>query len=348
MNQILNILSSLCDCYDISGLEQSAFSNHSPFSDFPGYQRMCDHAGNILYTKLSGNENAKKILIEAHLDTIGFCVKEITQNGFVSLCPCGGIDSKILPSTELMTINGERRLGVCCSVPPHLSNEKNNEKTAEIYVDFGFQSLSDAKKHIKIGDPIAFADPLIRLQSEKVSAPGLDNKAAVAALIATMKKAESEHDLYFLFSAGEETTARGVISIADTIAPDIAIVVDAGFALTPGLENFGCIEMNKGPSVSITDTLSRFLSDWVMDSAKKKTLPLQIVCEPGGTGTSATKLQLQSGSIPCVVISIPLKNMHTPSEIVSISDIELTVKLLCALISQKEIPSQEVVLIDKK
>ncbi len=343
MNQIFKILSSLSDLHYVSGTEKFEEKNGAFPERINGFERRIDSVGNVLYKKTSGKKNAKKILVEAHLDTIGFYVKEITNDGFICAGLCGGFDKKILPGTQVVSCSENKRIGMICAIPPHLTKKdaENKTKDEEIYIDFGFCSDREAKNFFEIGDPILFYDPVICLSSHKICAPGLDNKAAVAALLIAMESAESENDLYFLFSVGEETTSRGVISIVNEINPDIAIVVDAGFAMAPGLNEENCIQMEKGPSVSITDTLTRFLTDWVLACALKNNLPLQTVCEPGGTGTSATKLQLQNGGIPSVVISIPLKNMHTPSEIVSEKDILSTCDLICTLIAEKEIPSQE-------
>ena len=111
-------------------------------------------------------------------------------------------------------------------------------------------------------------------------------------------------------------------------------MVDAGFAQTKGLDSDRCIRMHYGPSVSIADTLSLKLAKWVIRCAGQNEIALQTVVEPGGTGTSATALQMRLGGIPCALISIPLKYMHTPSEIVSIKDIDSTAKLLCTLLEQ--------------
>ena len=103
-----------------------------------------------------------------------------------------------------------------------------------------------------------------------------------------------------------------------------------------------CIRMGYGPSVSVTDTLSPAMTDFVMNTAKTNGLPLQIVCEPGGTGTSATAVQLRDNGIPCAVLSIPISNMHTPSEIVKISDLEATTELLLAICHEEALPTKEV------
>jgi endoglucanase len=225
--------------------------------------------------------------------------------------------------------------------------EEKKSDLDSVFIDCGFKSAEEAKKFISIGDTIAFADEAVPLLGTKIASPYLDNKASVLALIFAFESVLSENDVYFVLSVGEETGYRGAKFAAQEIKPDFAFVVDVGFAYSPELDPTKCIEMGKGPSVSFSDTLSRSLTKWVINVADNQKIPLQMICEPGGTGTNATALQLQNDGIPSCVISIPLKNMHTSSEIVDEEDIIKTAKLLSTLASQDKFPVQKVILIER-
>ena len=153
-------------------------------------------------------------------------------------------------------------------------------------------------------------------------------------------------NLIFLLSAGEETLSFGVKKFLSCHQVDAAIIIDAGFAYSEGLDRTRCILSGGGPSVSVTDTLSEDMTNWVISEAKDNKIPLQIICEPGGTGTSATAVQIQNNGIPSAVVSIPIFNMHTTSEIVSMADVKATVELLKAL--SDSVSLQEVVIHDGK
>lgn len=347
MSKVFQILERLSKIDLLSGSELTSRENTIP-DLFQEYGATLDDFGNLWIKKESNDPNAKTILIEAHLDTIGLCVKEITTGGFLSVCSCGGFDVTLLPSTEFFIHSDNVYKAVATSIPPHLLKEtENKEKLTlnDIYLDCGFSAKEEAEKHIKLGSHVTFASPCKRLLGDCISAPALDNKAAVAALLLTALNVHSPHNLQFMFSIGEETTSRGVKSANFESRPDFALVVDAGFGLAKGLNEDKCIQMHKGPSISIADTLSRSVSTWVIETAGKENALLQVVVEPGGTGTSATALQLRENGIPCGLISIPLKYMHTPSEVVSEGDVEKTSELLCALLKQKEIPFGEVKII---
>ncbi len=350
MSHFLKTLESLREhCY-VTGNEITYSHKEIP-AIFAKHHAEIDDFGNLSIIKKSKNPNAKNILIEAHLDEIGFCIKEITKNGFLAVSPCGGFDSNIIPGTEFFVHSKEKYKAIAGSIPPHLlKKEENGKKNSfdNIYLDCGFSSKEEAEKSVSLGDPITFASPVLKLLNGKFCCPSLDNKAAVIALLETCEKVQTNNHLHFLFTVGEESTSRGVKCANFNEKFDFALVVDAGFAKTKGLNEDQCILMDHGPSVSIADTLTRDVAFWISGVAKDKKMDLQIVVEPGGTGTSATALQLRNHGIPCALISIPIKNMHTASEIVSEKDIEKTVNLLCCLLEHTDIKFGEVNIIESK
>ncbi len=348
MSKIFEILDMLSRINFLSGAESTSVDHKVP-ELFRKYGATVDPMGNLWIEKKSEKEDAKTILVEAHLDAIGLCVKEITDGGFISVSACGGFDVSLLPGTEFHVHSDGIYKAIASSIPPHLLKKtENKEKLTldSIFLDCGFQTKKEAEVHVKIGAPISFAAPCKKLLNDRLCAPSLDNKAAVIALLLTVEKVKSDHNILFMFSMGEETTSRGVKSANFPAKIDLALVVDAGFAFTKGLDADKCILMEHGPAISIADTLTRDVSTWVINTARNENKSLQVVVEPGGTGTSATALQLRNGGIPCGVISIPLKYMHTPSEIVSEKDVEQTAELLCSLLEQKVIPFGEVRIVE--
>ncbi len=347
MSKILDMITAFNSVQLVSGKENTAeLIKYLPKE----LNAVTDEIGNIVFFKKSGKPGAKKILLDAHIDCIGLCVKEITKDGFISVASCGGFDAEILGSTKFCVFGKEKVFGIATSTPPHLLNKESDGKKSSldsVYIDCGFASDEEAKKIVSVGDMVAFCDDPIPLLGSKIACPYWDNKASAIALILAFESILAENDVYFVLSVGEETSYRGAKFAASAIQPDFAFVVDVGFALSPELDPTKCILMGKGPSVSFSDTLSRSLTKWVIKVAEEKEIPLQVICEPGGTGTNATALQLQNKGIPSCVISIPLKNMHTSSEIVDKNDILKTAELLSALCSEKDFPCREVVLVER-
>jgi len=341
MSRISDLLEKLQASPCVSGSEQKLESCIPPLPS----EIHSDSYGNLWFCKKSKFPGAKKIVLEAHRDEIGLCVAKILDGGFVSVSFCGGIDPDILPSEEFIIYGKKRITAIAASVPPHLKNQDKDASPLtekDILLDTGFSSKKELETIVSVGDPVHFAAPCLELTNGKILSRGLDNKVGVLALLLTYEiLSETEHEIYFLLSTAEETTSNGSRAICRKIRPDLAIVVDAGFSYCEGLDPSKCIQMGKGAAVSFTDTLSRQLTKTIIRIAKKNELPLQIICEPGGTGTSATVLQLQNGGIPCAVISIPILNMHTSSEIVLEKDIWDTANLLCAIVADKHIDSEE-------
>ncbi len=341
MNSVFDIICALSRHPAVSGKE-SAFS-----ACIENLQT--DDLGNVWWIKKAGAKNPKTILIEAHRDEIGLCVSGILENGFLSVSPCGGIDPNNLPGTQF-TVAGQQRIrAVAVSTPPHLAGQgEKKEKLSfdDLYLDTGIADTRRLKKQISVGDPIFFSTEPKQIANGKILARSLDNKVSIASLIlASDMIKNSKNNIIFLLSVGEETTSCGVRSFCRKFCPDVALVVDAGFAFAPGLDRSRCILANEGPSVSVTDTLSADATRWVQNTAKEHGLSLQVIAEPGGTGTSASAIQTEGSGIPSAVISIPVFNMHTPSEIVSEEDVARTATLLHALSQSNTIPEREVTLL---
>lgn len=292
-----------------------------------------DRFGNLFLIKKSAKKDAPRILIEAHRDEIGLCVKNILENGFISAVPCGGLDLSILPGTEFVVFGKEKVCAVATALPPHLAKKDGKEEAkSELLLDTGLLSEKETAERISVGDIVHFSAYPEYLSKYLITSRGLDNKASVAALITAFQEIENcDAELCFLFSVGEESSSYGVKTFCREYRPDLAIVVDVGFGYSDGLDKSACILMGNGPSISFTDTLSIPMSKWAVQVGKENGISCQIICEAGGTGTSATAIQTSSGGIPSVVISIPLLNMHTPSEIVDERDVSATSKLISAL-----------------
>lgn len=339
-DRIFNLLCDLSKSHGVSGKETDLLSF------LPNV--MTDEIGNRYVYYEGRSENAKTLLVEAHMDEIGLCVSEILEGGFVSVIPCGGVDTDTLPGTKWLIDGKETIPAIASSVPPHLASLTNPSKKNgfdNVYLDTGFKTKAETEAFLSVGDVAYYCDEPKKMLGSRICGRGLDNKASVLALILALQKLENpEHNVLFLFSVGEETSSRGVRFACKKWKPDFALVLDAGFAVCDGVDETRCIRMDEGPSVSMTDTLSVSFAEWVKKIATEHSVPLQIIAEPGGTGTSATAIQTECGGIPSAVISIPLWNMHTQSEIVSCADVEKTAELILAICKQTCFPGKEVIL----
>ena len=340
MKELYNFLTALINTPTISGYESDNIEKIAglclEFADgfFDGYEIL--PSGSILFCKKCGKDNAKKIVLDAHIDTIGFAINEICGNGFVKVTNLGGVDPYILPATPVKIYGKEEIYGVFSSIPPHLAGKGGTKdlKISDLYVDTG---LTDELLEgcIKIGDPCGFADKPMLLCNDTVASHSLDDKACVAAAILACKYLADDGedcpcDVYVHLAVGEEKTALGAKTLPYMLNADGCIVLDVNFAYTQGVEVHESLILGGGSGVSYSASIKRELTDFIVDTAIKEELPIQSVVEMRSTGTNAT--QMHRNGIPSAVLSIPLKNMHTFSEEVAISDIVSCADVLEAVI----------------
>ena len=339
MDTTLDYLKQILMLPTVSGFEHQSTERIAElsleFSDnfFDGYKVL--PSGGILFERKCGRTDAKKIVLDAHIDTIGFCVSEICENGFVKVINIGGIDAYILPATPV-TIHGKAEIqGVFTSVPPHLSGfGKEKPKLSDFYVDTGL-SEEKVKEICPIGTPVTFAANPVMLQNNTIACCGLDDKACVCAAMLACKmltecKNELKCDVYVHLSAGEEKTMNGAKTLPYVIDADACIVLDVNFAKAEGIEDYSAYSAGKGAGISYSSTTKRELTEFLAETAQKYSIPLQKMVEMRSTGTNAT--QIHRNGIPCAVLSVPLKNMHTTCECVSMNDIDLCAQLLSKVI----------------
>ena len=271
----------------------------------------------------------KTVLLEAHIDEIGFAVVDVAENGFVKLTCVGGIDCRMLAGMKVKIYGKQPVLGVFCSVPPHLSKEDEAPKPDELYVDTGL--FEKAVELISLGDRAVFSQSFSKLQNSRVTGKALDNRAGVTAVLRAvdiLKGKDVGVNLAVLFSDQEEVTATGAVTQSFTLTPDEALVVDVSFGKAPGVPSEKSGELGRGPMIGVSPQLSMPLCDRVRALAEQKNIPYSIEVMGGKTGTDADVIASTRGGVGCVLLSVPLRNMHTPVEIIDIEDIENTARLI--------------------
>ena len=286
---------------------------------------------NVICQIGSVNEE-RHILIDAHIDQISMVVTAIDEAGFVNISPCGGVDCRVLPGATVFIYGKEIITGIVCTTPPHLaSDEENNfEKTENLLIDTGYAS-EKLKEIISVGDYVSFSTKPQKLLGDKITAPGLDNRAGIAVLIRCaqmLKKENLECQVTFLFSSQEEIRALGAKTAAFLLNPTEAISVDVSFAKQPGLPEEKCGKLSCGPMIGVAPTLTKGLSNKFINLAKQNHIPYQIEIMSPSTGTTSDIITVSKGGISGGLLSVPLKYMHTPVEVIDLFDIEATAKLL--------------------
>ncbi len=274
----------------------------------------------IVLTKKCGKKDAKKLCFDAHLDTIGFAVSEICGDGYLRLAPLGGIDSNILPSSEVLILGKKRIRGIVSSIPPHLSGSDKLPSVGELLVDTGYTD-EHLRELVSVGNPVMLYPHFTELLGNRISSVSLDDKICIAAAVKAVKdmgKLENT-DIYLYLSSGEERGGNGSHHIYEEIAPDALIVLDVNFAKEKGSVNGEYGVLSEGAMMSYSAVTSVKFTRFVQECAAGE--KLQLVNEMTYTGTNADVSAKVGLGIPTAVLSIPIKYMHSLVETADMSDV---------------------------
>ncbi len=295
--------------------------------------------GNVTGTFGSFKPERPHLLLDAHIDQVGMIVTFITDDGFIKVGSLGGLDMRLIPAQQVV-IHGKTDIkGIVCSVPPHLSgNGSTALKIDDVIIDAGF-SKEELEKIISPGDFITFDVKCHELAGTRITGGALDDRCGVAAVLYALSLLDREklkYNLTVLFSAQEELGERGAKIAAYEINPDIAIAVDVSFGLAKGENPDKCGLLGAGPMIGISPSLSREISDELISCAKKTDTRYQIEVMSGLTSTNADQFSVNRCGAKACTVSIPLKYMHTPVEVIDLDDVISTGKLLCEFIKEAE------------
>lgn len=298
-----------------------------------------DKLGSLIGIKKATNPLAKprKIMLAAHMDEIGLMVRDIVD-GFIYVHRITGVDNRIMLSQPVV-VHGRKALkGVVASKPPHLlmaSERKNYPSFDQLVIDVGLPA-SEVEQLVRIGDLITPDTPMIDLTDNLVAGKAMDDRACVAAVTYALHELQSmthSWDVYATATVQEESGLIGARTAASHIQPDIAIALDVGFAEQPGISNDDAIQIGDGPAVALGANIHPQLFDKIIDVAKQYEIKYQIEAAPAATGTDAWAIQVAQDGIPTALLSLPLRNMHSPVETCDLRDIKRTGRLLAQFIA---------------
>ena len=275
------------------------------------------------------------LLLCAHLDQVGFLVTDITDDGFLRIGCVGGIDHRLLLG-QAVTVYGRRVIpGVISILPPHLlKGDQSVPEDAQLCVDLGYSDAEAVKQLVSRGDAVYYAAKCKTLANGKLTGSALDDRCGVAALILTaelLKDCTECCNVTFVCSGQEERSGRGAKIAALHEKADYAVAVDVTFGMAHGEDAAECQVLGKGPAVGISPVLSSELSDRMTACAEHAQIPYQTEVMTGTTGTDADSLALSAGGTAAGTLSIPLRYMHTPVEVIDPDDVVQTAQLLAAL-----------------
>jgi tetrahedral aminopeptidase len=332
----IKLLENLCNAMSVSGDEgevrRIVLKEVKPFAD----EVHVDSLGSVLvYKKADKKTSGKKplrVLLDAHMDEVGFMIVNDEGEGFFQFELVGGIDERHLVGKQVI-VGKDHAVGVIGAKPIHLTTPEERKQTINVdalRIDLGPEGKA------KVGDQATFATKFKRV-GPSIMSKSIDDRIGVAILIELLKHAPKNIDLCLAFSVQEEIGLRGAKVAAHYFDPELAIAVDSTPARDlpdyEGRENFTYnTQLGRGPAIymanasTIDDSrLVRFLAE----IAEKNKIPYQFR-QPGGGGTNAGSIQQSRAGVPVVSVSVPHRYTHSPISVSRVDDWKNTLNLLHA------------------
>lgn len=320
---VVSVLTELCQLPAVTGFERAGAEAVSALLAPLVDEVRIDRVGSVIGVRRCGRENARTVLLDAHLDQIGFVVTEVLEGGFLRFAPVGGIDPRMLLGGEVEILTEPPLYGVISCTPPHLMKPGEENKAVPIHEMLIDTGLLDARGCVKVGTPVVFRQKMVQLSKDSITGKCLDDRAGVASILYALEKLKNTElavDLAVLISVQEETSSLGAIAGGYALRPDYAIAVDVTHAKSPDAPDE--LEYGGGVAIGLGPNLNTALSKALIRTARAEGMDYQLEVMEGFTGTNAWELQIAGTGAATALLSIPLRYMHTPIETIKLSDLE--------------------------
>lgn len=286
-----------------------------------------DAFGNVTGYRSCGIPGAKKLMLDAHIDQIGFMVTEITEEGFLRFLAMG-VDERMLLGSELRVLTKTRGdiLGVVAAMPPHMQRPGDQKKSVpirEMVVDIGMTG-EEAKAAVQVGDYMVFAAEPFDLLSGELCSKALDDRACLVCILHALELMQGKPlavDVIVCATTKEEMGGHGAQACAYREMPDYAIAIDVTHARTGDAPQV-LKELGDGADISIGSNSRPAFAKKVIEICRAKQVPHRLDACPSASGTNAWTMQMMQAGVCTLVVSLPLKYMHSPVEVLRMKDVD--------------------------
>jgi putative aminopeptidase FrvX len=343
---IPDVLRSLLTAPGPSGYEREASRVFAEAAGSFASSVTTDTMGSTV-ARVDGTEGGLLTAVVGHIDEIGLLVSHIDEKGFLWFLGVGGWDPVILVGQRLEILTAAGRIpGVVGKKPIHLLEADDRKKAPDLkqlHIDIGAHDGEEAKSMVRVGDVAVIAGDPVELPNNRVVSRSMDNRLGafvafeVARLVAEAGGAPG--DVAGVAAVQEEINLSGAGTTAFSLDPDVAIVVDVTFETgQPGVDpkTLGEAPFGSGAAIGRGSTLHPAVFDRLVEAAEAASIPYTISPSARYTGTDADAIHLARGGIPTGVVSIPLRHMHSPVEMVQLDDVENVAKLIAEFAQRLE------------
>jgi putative aminopeptidase FrvX len=336
----LDFLTALITAASPSGYERPTarlFRDHvSPFAD----RVEIDIVGNVI--AVLNPEAETKVMLTAHLDEIGLIIHHIAEDGLLYFSPIGGHDSTTLLGQRVWVHGADRVPGVIGRKAIHLLDKDETDqkpKMTDMWIDIGATSRDEAMAMVRLGNVATFQYEFQMLLGDRATARAFDNKAGLYIIAEALRMLHEDGGLdpdvgvYAVASVQEEIGSRGAQIASHAISARTGLAVDMGQATDypdADVREYGILNIGKGPGIDRGANTSQAVFDILMQAASEDDIPHQVHVTPGTTPTDAQVMQINRNGMATGLLSVPLRYMHTPCEVLDLRDLERTARLAAA------------------
>ena len=336
----LEFLKAIVNVPSPSGYEERAAEIYRGYTEQYADEIRTDVHGNV--AAILNPAADMRVMLAGHMDEIGFIIHYISDEGMIFFSGIGGHDS-IVPVGQRVWVHGKERIpGIIGRKAIHLLKEDERKKKPELddlWIDVGATSRAQVEEFIELGDVVTFQYEFETLMNDRATARGFDNKMGsfiVAEALRLLKEdggLDAGVGVYAVATVQEEIGLRGARTSSFWIEPQSGLAVDVNHAVDyPGVSKtkYGALDVGKGPSVMRGANASPVVFRMLREAAAAEEIPYQVDVAPGGTGTDGNAMQLNRGGMAVGIVGVPLRYMHTPCELLSLTDVENCARLMAA------------------
>ena len=292
--------------------------------------------------RVPGRSEHPLLAVVGHVDEIGLLVSHINDKGYLHVVGTGGWDPQVLVGQRVEVGTREGPLtGVVGRKPIHILEGDERKKAVELkglHVDIGARDGDEARANVREGDPIVIAAEPIELPNDRLVSRSLDNRLGVYVALEVARRVSEAGGgagpVAGVAAVQEEIGAHGARAMAFGLDPDLAVVVDVTHATdAPGVDpgTLGEHGLGSGPTITRGAVVSRPLNELLDEAAQESGIECTTEAAGGATHTDADVIHLSRTGVPTAIVSIPLRYMHSPVELVEMGDVEATIALITAM-----------------
>jgi putative aminopeptidase FrvX len=334
----LDFFKSIVNVPSPSGFEERAAEVYRQYTSAFAEDVATDVHGNVI--AVLNPDAPMKVMLAGHMDEIGFIVHYISDEGLIYFSGIGGHDS-VIPIGQRVWIHGTRQVpGVIGRKAIHLLKDEERKKKPELddlWIDIGAKTRAEVEEVVSLGDVVTYQYEFQELMGDRVAARGFDNKMGSFIVAEALRLLREEGGLdagvgvYAVATVQEEIGLRGARTSSYGINPQSGLAVDVDHAIdypTVSKTKHGQADIGKGPTINRGANTNPVVFNLIRQACEDASIPYQVKARPGGTGTDGNAMQLNRAGMAVGVVGVPIRYMHTPCELLSLSDVESCARLM--------------------